>query len=73
MVKVVELKCPSCNAALTLEEGREQIFCQYCGAKVVLHNENEHIYRHIDENCFYIRVYTPKRVRRSFLCGFSGG
>ncbi len=49
MVKVVELKCPSCNAALTLEEGREQIFCQYCGAKVVLHNENEHIYRHIDE------------------------
>ena len=32
-----------------IEEGREQAFCTYCGTKVLLHNENEYIYRHIDE------------------------
>ena len=24
-------------------------FCTYCGTKIIIHNENEHIYRHIDE------------------------
>lgn len=49
MLKMIELKCPACGADLSMEEGREQLFCQYCGAKVIVHNENEYIYRHIDE------------------------
>ena len=43
------IKCPSCGADLKAEEGRERMFCSFCGAQVILTNENEHIYRHIDE------------------------
>ena len=48
-VKLISVKCPECGATLNIEEDREQAFCTYCGTKVLLHNENEHIYRHIDE------------------------
>lgn len=48
-MKVISLKCPECSASLSIEEGRDQLFCQYCGAKIVLQNENERIYRRIDE------------------------
>lgn len=43
------IKCPECGAMLPIEEGRTQVFCTYCSAKVIITNENEHIYRHIDE------------------------
>lgn len=48
-IKFIAIKCPECGAELSVEEGREQAFCTYCGAKVMMTNENEHIYRHIDE------------------------
>ncbi|NLG03199.1 MAG: hypothetical protein GX567_05160 [Clostridia bacterium] len=32
-----------------MEEGREKMFCSYCGSQVIMTNENEYIYRHIDE------------------------
>ena len=48
-MKVISLKCPECSASLSVEEGRDQLFCQYCGAKIILQNENERIYRRIDE------------------------
>lgn len=48
-IQFVSVKCPECGAALNIEEGREQIFCSYCGTKILVHNDNEHIYRHIDE------------------------
>lgn len=43
------VKCPECGASLPIEEGRTQVFCSYCGAKVIVTNDNEYIYRHIDE------------------------
>ncbi len=49
MIKMISVKCPDCGAALQLEEGRQTAFCSYCGAKILLHNENEYIYRTIDE------------------------
>ena len=49
MVKLISIKCPDCGAALQFEEGRSTAFCSYCGAKILLHNENEYIYRNIDE------------------------
>lgn len=49
MIKMVSLKCPKCGADLSIEENRKECFCQYCGAKVIMTNENEYIYRHIDE------------------------
>ncbi|MCD8148995.1 MAG: zinc ribbon domain-containing protein [Clostridiales bacterium] len=48
-IKFVSVKCPECGAALDVEEGRKQIFCSYCGAKVMIVNDNEYVYRHIDE------------------------
>jgi uncharacterized Zn finger protein (UPF0148 family) len=43
------VKCPECGASLPIEDGRKELFCSYCGAKILVTNENEHIYRHIDE------------------------
>lgn len=48
-ITINSVKCPGCGADLPIEEGRTQIFCSYCGTKVIVTNENEHIYRHIDE------------------------
>ena len=48
-VKFVAVKCPSCGADLPMEEGRTEMFCAYCGAKIIMTNENEHIYHNIDE------------------------
>lgn len=43
------LNCPACGAALNPDAGFEQNFCQFCGARLVITNENEQIYRRIDE------------------------
>ena len=48
-IKIIAVKCPECGADLNVEEGRSQVFCTYCGTKVLLHNENEFVYRTIDE------------------------
>ena len=48
-IKLISVKCPDCGATLSIEEGRKSAFCSYCGAKVLINNENEHIYRNIDE------------------------
>lgn len=48
-IKFISVRCPECGANLTIEEGREKIFCSYCGAQIIMANDNEHIYRHIDE------------------------
>ena len=37
------------SITLQIEEGRTKAFCSYCGAQILVSNENEHIYRHIDE------------------------
>lgn len=48
-VKFTSVKCPECGANLPIEEGRERIFCSYCGTSVIMTNENEKIIRHVDE------------------------
>ena len=48
-IKLIPVKCPECGASLNAEEGRQQMFCQYCGAKIILSNDNEYIIRTIDE------------------------
>lgn len=48
-IEFISIKCPECFAPLEIEEGRQQIFCSYCGTKVLIQNDNEYIYRHIDE------------------------
>lgn len=48
-IQFVSVTCPQCGANLQIEEGREFAFCSYCGTKVMMTNENEHIVRTIDE------------------------
>ena len=48
-VSVKSIKCPDCGAQLEIGEKRDTMFCNYCGAKVVLTNDNEYVYRHVDE------------------------
>ena len=40
MKSLMELKCPRCGAELEAEEDREVLYCQYCGAKIFLTDEN---------------------------------
>lgn len=47
--KLISVKCPDCGQTLSIEENRTQAFCSYCGAKVLLSNENEYVVRQIDE------------------------
>lgn len=48
-ISFISVKCPECGATLEIEEERKQIFCSYCGTKIMIQNDNEHIYRHVDE------------------------
>lgn len=48
-ISFIKLECPTCGASLSVEEGHKQIFCSYCGTKILTNNENEFIIRHIDE------------------------
>lgn len=40
MKSVIVLKCPRCGADLSADEDRDLLFCQYCGAKIMLTDEN---------------------------------
>ncbi len=48
-IQFMSVKCPECGGNLSVESDREFAFCSYCGTKVMMNNENEHIYRTIDE------------------------
>ena len=47
--KLISVKCPDCGQTLSIEENRTQAFCTYCGAKVLISNENEYVFRKVDE------------------------
>lgn len=49
MITFVKLVCPACGANLEVDAKLSQCFCQYCGTKILLHNENEHIERFVNE------------------------
>ena len=40
MKSMMDLKCPRCGANLSVEKDRDILFCQYCGAKIILTDEN---------------------------------
>jgi len=48
-VKLISVHCPDCGHSLDIEEGRTKVFCSYCGAQILMSNENEYIVRHVDE------------------------
>ena len=46
---LMSVKCPDCGKTLSIESDRTQAFCTYCGAKVLISNENEFVFRQVDE------------------------
>ena len=48
-MKLTAMICPACGAKLEAEEGRKTIFCSFCGVKVDIDHENEHVIRYVDE------------------------
>lgn len=48
-VEFISVKCPSCGADLSVEHGRGITYCNYCGTKIMIQNDREHVYRSIDE------------------------
>lgn len=42
-MKLRVLKCPECRANLEIEEGRTSCYCQYCGCKIILDDENQEV------------------------------
>lgn len=48
-IKLISIRCPECGASLDIEEGRKQVFCSYCGAKILVQNENEYVLRYVDD------------------------
>ena len=47
--KLLSVKCPDCGQTLSIEENRNQAFCSYCGARILINNDNEFILRQVDE------------------------
>lgn len=49
-MKLVSLKCPECKANLSVEPGRKQCYCQYCGTKIIIDNEEQvQTFKTVDE------------------------
>ena len=42
-MKLYQLKCPSCDAEIVLEENRNTCYCSYCGAHLVFDDEIKRI------------------------------
>lgn len=40
MKSMINLNCPRCGADLSVKKDRDIMFCQYCGAKIILTDEN---------------------------------
>ena len=49
MNSISSLKCPHCGAPLPPVEENDGVICSYCGSRVTVTNENEYIFRTIDE------------------------
>lgn len=47
--KLISVKCPECGHVLSIEENRTEAYCTYCGTKVLISNENEYVFRQVDE------------------------
>ena len=45
----IELVCPKCEAHLSVDAKREFLYCEYCGTKILLNDENTYTIRHVDE------------------------
>lgn len=62
MITMVNLKCPNCGGELQVESDREFCFCQYCGTKILLSDENKKTIN-INKNVTYTTVNEADKLR----------
>lgn len=50
-IKLTQMKCPNCGGDLNFEGDHDQVFCTYCGTRIMVSDENKHevTYRYVDE------------------------
>ena len=49
-MQLINMRCTSCGAELEVDPEKKQLFCSYCGSKLLLKDENIHITnRFVDE------------------------
>ena len=48
-VTMVPLVCPNCGGTSDVDESREFAFCSYCGAKIMLRDDNHYRLTYTDE------------------------
>ncbi len=41
MIQMIPLKCPNCDAKMDVEEGKNFYFCNYCGYKILIHDDTK--------------------------------
>lgn len=64
-IKMVALKCPECGADLEVPEGpRKIMYCAYCGAKIILQDDNEYTVNiHTTDDADVERAKTDQMVK----------
>lgn len=53
-MKLIQLKCPNCGAELSEDESNRIAFCKYCGAKLMIDSEVQHVEIDDPENAGYL-------------------
>ena len=62
MINVLKLKCPTCGADLEIEDNREVCFCQYCGTKILVSDDNRKTIN-INKNVTYTNIDEAAKLR----------
>ena len=39
-MKMIQINCPNCNGELTVAEDRKELFCEYCGTKILVEDDS---------------------------------
>lgn len=39
-MEIIQLRCPNCNAELSIENNIDTFYCKYCGTKILLANQS---------------------------------
>ena len=60
-MKIVPLKCPTCNATLNIENGHKIIYCSYCGSQLYVDDENRTFTVHIHDEAELKRLEYEKQ------------
>ena len=52
MSALKNVTCPNCGANLSIDDGRDIFFCEYCGTKI--RKESDHAYTKVEQEIRYI-------------------